>query len=124
MDILYLCHCAPFPADKGEKFRAAAELKHLARKHRVHLVCFARTSSEKQSTLAVGAEFASVHVEVLPANWALAGAVARFAVGGSLSFRFYYSSSLWRHIGQLSRRVTFSAAVAYSLPMVQYVPAG
>jgi sugar transferase (PEP-CTERM/EpsH1 system associated) len=124
MDLLYLAHCAPFPADKGEKFRAHRESRLLARKHKVHLVCFARNPQEMQSTLAVGSEFASIHVELLSSKRALAGAAVRFAAGGCLNVDFFSSRSVRRHIEQLSKRVRFSAAVAYSLAMVQYVPAG
>jgi len=122
MDILYLCHCAPFPPDKGEKFRANYEAKSLARKHRVHLVCFARSHSEMQSTLDAG--FASVHVELLSPQRALPGAAIRFAAGDCLNIAFYSSRSMQQHIRHLSSQVRFSCAIAYSFVMVPYVPAG
>jgi len=124
MDVLFLSHCAPFPPDKGEKFRAHFEIKHLARKHRVHLACFARTSSEVEATLEAGAGLASVHVELLPRGRTLASAAIAFALGGCLNLRFYASRGLSQYLDQLSKRVALSAAVPYSLVMVQYVPAG
>ncbi len=124
MDVLYLSHCAPFPPDKGEKFRAHFESKILARKHRVHLVCFARNPSEMQSTLEAGAEFASVHVELLSPRRALANAAVHFAAGGCLNLEFFSSRGLRRAIDRLAKEVSFSGAVAYSLAMVPYVPAG
>jgi sugar transferase (PEP-CTERM/EpsH1 system associated) len=124
MDILYLAHCAPFPADKGEKFRAHWESKLLARTNRIHLVCFARTPQEMHSTLAAGSEFASVHVELLSPKRALVSAAVRFVAGGCLNVDFYSSRGVRQHIEHLSKRVEITAAVAYSLAMVPYVPAG
>ncbi|WP_066804175.1 TIGR03087 family PEP-CTERM/XrtA system glycosyltransferase [Sphingomonas asaccharolytica] len=40
-DILFLAHRSPFPPDRGDKIRAFNLLKHLAARHRVHLVAFA-----------------------------------------------------------------------------------
>jgi sugar transferase (PEP-CTERM/EpsH1 system associated) len=40
-DILFLAHRSPFPPDRGDKIRAFNILKHLAARHRVHLVAFA-----------------------------------------------------------------------------------
>ena len=40
-DILFLAHRSPFPPDRGDKIRAFNVLKHLAVRHRVHLVAFA-----------------------------------------------------------------------------------
>ena len=124
MDVLYLSHCAPFPPDKGEKFRAHFEIKYLARKHRVHLACFARTPSEAQSTVAAGADLASVHVQLISSGRALTRAAVPFALGGCLNLEFYSNPGMRQHLEQLSRRVAFSAAVPYSLVMAQYVPTG
>jgi len=40
-DILFLAHRSPFPPDRGDKIRTFNVLKHLATRHRVHLVAFA-----------------------------------------------------------------------------------
>lgn len=40
-DILFLAHRSPFPPDRGDKIRAFNVLRHLAARHRVHLVAFA-----------------------------------------------------------------------------------
>ena len=41
MRILYLCHRAPYPPDKGDRMRAFHHLAHLARHHHVHLLSLA-----------------------------------------------------------------------------------
>jgi sugar transferase (PEP-CTERM/EpsH1 system associated) len=40
-DLLFLAHRSPFPPDRGDKIRAFNVLKHLAARHRVHLLAFA-----------------------------------------------------------------------------------
>jgi len=45
-DILFLAHRSPFPPDRGDKIRAFNVLKHLAARHRVHLVAFADDPSD------------------------------------------------------------------------------
>jgi sugar transferase (PEP-CTERM/EpsH1 system associated) len=124
MDILYLSHCAPFPPDKGEKFRAHFESRYLARQFRVHLACFARNPSEVDATVAAGDQFASVHVELLSTRRALATAAVRFGLGDCLNERFYTSRALMNYVEGLAARIKLSSAVAYSVVMVPYIPAG
>ena len=40
-DLLFIAHRSPFPPDRGDKIRAFNVLKHLAARHRVHLLAFA-----------------------------------------------------------------------------------
>src|SRR5436190_1525315 len=40
MKILYLAHRIPYPPNKGDKIRSFHELKHLSRRHEIHLVAF------------------------------------------------------------------------------------
>lgn len=40
-DILFLAHRMPFPPDRGDKIRGFNIIRHLARRHRVHLIAFA-----------------------------------------------------------------------------------
>lgn len=42
MDILFLSQVLPYPLDAGPKVRSYYVLRHLARRHRVTLVCFSR----------------------------------------------------------------------------------
>ena len=40
-DVLFLAHRMPYPPDRGDKIRGFHILKHLAARHRVHLIAFA-----------------------------------------------------------------------------------
>jgi sugar transferase (PEP-CTERM/EpsH1 system associated) len=121
MDILFLSHCVPNPPDKGEKIRAWHELNALARKHRVHLVCFARSAEEVEKAQEMRDRCASVFAERLDKYGALAGAVLRFAAGGCLNTSFYRSPAVRRHVGAL-KKLPLGATLAYSSAVVQFAP--
>jgi len=121
MDILYLSHCVPNPPDKGEKIRAFHEVNHLAKKHRVHLACFARTSAEMRDAEVLKDRCASVYVEPFSKSHSLAAAAVRFGFGDCLTTSFYRSSRMRRHVTSLLN-LPLSATVVYSSPMAQYAP--
>lgn len=47
-EILFLAHRIPYPPDRGDKIRAYHLLRHLAKRHRVHLVAFADDADDMQ----------------------------------------------------------------------------
>jgi polysaccharide biosynthesis protein PslH len=123
MDILFLSHCTPNPPDKGEKIRAFHEVTHLAARHRVHLVCFARNQAEMEAARQLSDCCASVYVERLRPGRALSGAVLQFAGGRSVTVSFYSSKRIRECVDSLARRVQLSATLAYSSAMASYAPA-
>lgn len=123
MDILYLSHCVPNPPNKGEKIRAHYEVMQLARSHRLHLCCFARSQSEVADAEKLKDVCASVYVDVLP-RLAIPKALASFALGNCLSTAFYSSPRMLAHIKRLSLEVQLSATVAYSAVMGPFAPPG
>jgi len=40
MRILILCHRLPYPPNKGDKIRTFYEIRHLAKRHHIHLLSF------------------------------------------------------------------------------------
>src|SRR5215813_9816325 len=78
--VIFLSHCVPNPPDKGEKIRAHYDLNHIARRHPVHLICFARQEYELEAALELKDRCASIYVEMLPSS-ALVKAFTRFAFG-------------------------------------------
>jgi sugar transferase (PEP-CTERM/EpsH1 system associated) len=124
MNILFLSHCVPNPPDKGERIRSHFLIKRLARQHSVHLVCFARNDEDLQALQQLEGVCASVHAERLSPGPALFKAGLQFLAGGCLNADFYWSAAMQEHVRRLSQRVSFSAAVAFSVVMAPYVPAG
>jgi sugar transferase (PEP-CTERM/EpsH1 system associated) len=121
MDILFLSHCVPNPPDKGEKIRAWHELNALAAKHKVHLVCFARTGEEIGKAHELRDRCASVFTELIAPRKALAGAAIRFGLGGCLNTSFYRNPKLSAHIEGL-KKTGLDATLAYSSAVVQFAP--
>jgi sugar transferase (PEP-CTERM/EpsH1 system associated) len=124
MDLLFLCHCVPNPPDKGEKIRAHQEVLRLGRRHRVHLVCFARSAAEGEAARALESICASVHATPLFFPAALARAFGRFALGGCLTTSLYGSGAVRRRVAEIASAAPLSAAVVFSSAMAQYAPAG
>jgi len=48
MNILYLAHRIPYPPNKGDKIRSYNEIKYLAGKHTIDLVCLADDPADLQ----------------------------------------------------------------------------
>ncbi len=124
MDILFLSHCLPSARMKGEKIRAFHEIVALSQRHRVHLAYFARNEQELGWAGELHKYCDSVYAEVRPYAQAMIAAGARFCGGASLNMAFYASSTMRQYIDRLATEITFSAAVAYTLPMSPYVPRG
>lgn len=124
MRILFLSHCVPNPPDKGERIRSHFEIRHLAASHQVHVVSFARSAAELGALRELSGMCASVHAELLSTGPALVSGGLRFLAGGCMNMAFYASRPLRRYVRQLAARVRFDAAVAFSVVMAPYVPAG
>jgi len=123
MNILFLSHCTPYPPDKGERIRAYRELVCLGERHRVHVVCFAKTREEAREALAVEKLCASVHIEPMRGGVDLAAALARFAAGESVTLAYYRSGRLAERVKTLAASERLDVTFAYSSAMGQYAPA-
>ncbi len=125
MELLYLSHCVPNPPDKGEKIRAYHEVTALARTHRVHLSCFARSEAEMEDARALLDRCASVYVAPLfPFPLHLARAGLRFLAGTSLNDAFYSSGRFSQDLLGLIESRPVAGAVAYTAVMAPFVPEG
>jgi sugar transferase (PEP-CTERM/EpsH1 system associated) len=125
VELLYLSHCVPGPPDKGEKIRAHFELNELARRHAVHLACFARTPEEIEDARKLVDRCASVYVAPLfPFALHVAGAGLRFAVGACMNTAFYDSQAMRGDIAALMKGRKITGAVSYTAVMAPYVPEG
>ncbi|MBI4892612.1 MAG: TIGR03087 family PEP-CTERM/XrtA system glycosyltransferase [Acidobacteria bacterium] len=124
MEILFLSHCVPNPPDKGEKIRAHFELNELARKHDVHLACFARTPEEIEDARKLVDRCASVYAAPLfPLSLHLARAAVPFSYGACLNTTFYSSGSLRKDVAALLSQRPIRAAFSYSAVAAHSAPA-
>lgn len=123
MDLLYLSHCVPNPPNKGEKIRAHYELKALARRHNVHLACFAREPDELEEARQLLDCCASVYVAPLfPFSLHVARAGLQFLRGTSLNVGFYSSQEMRQDIAALRTTHQLGGAVAFTSVMAEFVP--
>jgi polysaccharide biosynthesis protein PslH len=121
MNLLYLSHCVPDAPNKGEKIRAFHVAAELARQYQLHLVCFARTDTEVAAAQAMR-NCASVYVEKISPNAALAKAAWGFLWGSCLNTAYFFSQAMREHVSRLSRTVKLDATVAYTTVMAPYAP--
>jgi sugar transferase (PEP-CTERM/EpsH1 system associated) len=125
MELLFLSHCVPNPPNKGEKIRAYHEISALARRHPVHLVCFARERAELQDADKLHNLCSSVQVfPLFPFPLRLGAAGVRFLAGQCLNSAFYSSRAMAKYVRELYARHRIGCAVAYSAVMARYVPQG
>ncbi len=122
MHLLFLSHCVPNPPDKGERIRAFHQIRHLARRYRVHLACFGNNKADLQAGAALQDICASVHVELVDRSRALVRAAARFGLGGCLNQAFYGSPSMKRYVDSLTRHIPLCGTLAYTAVMMPYAP--
>ena len=122
MEILYLSHCVPYPPDKGERIRAYHQVRHLARRHRVHVVCAARHAPEAEHLEALRGWCASVKVCPAGGLGALLRGGFRFALGGSLNTGYYAARSLRNAVAAVCGRHRPAACFVYTAVMFQFAP--
>jgi sugar transferase (PEP-CTERM/EpsH1 system associated) len=122
-DLLFLAHRLPYPPDKGDKIRAYHVLRHLARKFRVHLGCFADEPGDLQYASRLGDYCTSVFVVPLNRRKALARGLTALAAGRSLSEAYFRDVRMSRWVAETMATVSpanvfvFCSAMApYALP--------
>lgn len=121
MRILFLCHRLPYPPDKGERIRAFHELKYLAARHEVDLLCFADSPGDGEYESVFRDMCRSVHVEVLsPTTRRLRAAWAGIR-GESMSAAFFYSPKFARKMRQMLER-TYDLVFVYCSAMGRFIP--
>ena len=120
MNILHIAARLPFPLDKGDKVRDYNHLKHLARKHRVTLVCFLESKDQADNVK----ELERIGIEVYPVGLPRYVSVfkALFAVVSRKPFQvwYYHSRRMGRLVRRLCRSRSFDLVLAHLIRMVPY----
>jgi sugar transferase (PEP-CTERM/EpsH1 system associated) len=128
MNILYIAHRIPYPPNKGDKIRSFHQIRHLSRRHAVHLACLVDDPADLEHVAKLEEYCASVHVAPLQkaaVRWQAARALVE---GPPLSIRAFYSEQLQAHIDRLLREKRldviwlFSAASAAYVRRVAHIP--
>jgi sugar transferase (PEP-CTERM/EpsH1 system associated) len=120
-ELLYLAHRIPYPPNKGDKVRSYHEIKHLARRYRVHLGAFVDDAKDWQYVDTLRTLCGETCFVPLDPGWARLKSVVGFFTNEALTLPYYRHAILARWVRQLLAAHPIRHAVVYSSPMAQYV---
>ena len=121
-DVLFLAHRVPFPPDRGDKIRAYHVLKHLAVRHRVHLIAFADGPGDMAAQGGLAPLTASITVVPRTKSRGRA-AIEALASGRAASITAFRHPAVARAVKALLAREAIDEIYVFSSQMAQYVPA-
>lgn len=121
MNLLYLAHRIPYPPNKGEKIRAFHQIKYLAEKHAIHLVCFVDEPEDLPHVDVLKRYCASV--EIVYRKKILTKLLAALALftRQPLSVFSFYSAALARKVAAKLKPDQCDAIFVVSSAMAKYV---
>ncbi|MCD2323951.1 TIGR03087 family PEP-CTERM/XrtA system glycosyltransferase [Sphingomonas sp. IC-56] len=122
-DVLFLAHRVPYPPDRGDKIRSFHLLKHLAERHRVHLVAFGDGPGDLGHEAALARHAATVTVVRRSKSQAMAAAQALLS-GKPVSLTAFDNAELKAAVDGVLGREAIDAVFVFSGQMAQHVPAG
>jgi len=120
-EILFLAHRVPFPPDRGDKIRGFHILKHLAQRHRVHLVAFA----DDPRDMAPHPEFDALlgkRVVVWRGKSQLRALAEALATNRPASVAAFAHSAVARGVREVLAQHPVDAIYVFSSQMAQYLP--
>jgi sugar transferase (PEP-CTERM/EpsH1 system associated) len=119
--ILYLCHRIPYPPNKGDKIRSFNEVRYLAARHELDLLCLA----DDPGDLKYRAELEKIcrRVEVFPldSTRAKARGLLSLAKGNSLSAGYFYQRDMQQCCDRWLQEGDYDAILCFSSPMAEYL---
>jgi len=121
VNLLYLAHRIPYPPDKGDKIRSYHQLRFLAARHRVHLVCFADDRRDLAHADVLREFCASVDVVYRSGRAARIAGLRGLLDGRAISVAAFDSGALRRAAAARLRGA--DAVLAFSSVMAPYAPA-
>lgn len=121
MKILYVCHRFPFPPKRGGKIRPFNMIRHLARRHEVHVASLARSPQEAAEGEGLAAHCAHYDMSVVGAPVQIARMLVRLPTPAPSSFGYFRSSDLARRIRAALARESFDLIFVHCSSVAQYV---
>ena len=121
MKILYVCHRFPFPPKRGGKIRPFNMIRHLARRHEVHVASLARSQQEADEGAGLRDYCTRYDVSVVRAPVQVARMLVRLPTLAPSSFGYFRSSDLARRIRAALVRESFDLIFVHCSSVAQYV---
>ncbi len=121
MQILFIAHRVPFPPDKGDKIRSFHEIKHLSRKHDIHLLAFCDEPDESIYQKDLLEYCRSVMLVELNPLRQKVHALASMFTGDPWTKGYYDSTAMRSAVESTFARKGIDVAIAYSSSVAPYV---
>ncbi len=120
-EILFLAHRIPYPPDKGDKIRSWHLLRHLARRHRVHLGCLLDDPDDRAHLPFLAGQVESLQAEPIVPRRRKVASLAGLATGRPLTFGYFRNAALGRWVRQLLRERPIRFAYVFSSGVAPYL---
>jgi polysaccharide biosynthesis protein PslH len=122
MDILFICHRIPFPADKGDKIVTNNILRFFSARYRVHLATFIDDPADEKHRDVVGQLCASSWIGSISKATKVKRALLGLIRGEPLTASIYADEALKKWISETVKKhgirhiLVYSSGAARSLP--------
>ena len=121
MKILYLAHRIPYPPNKGDKIRAFHQVRYLAARHTLDLVCLVDDPRDRPHVEPLKQLCHRVHAHpIRPFPARIKGLLAQ-RLGGTISTGYFHRSTVQQVIDRWLADTDYEAIVCFSSTMAEYV---
>jgi sugar transferase (PEP-CTERM/EpsH1 system associated) len=119
-DLLFLAHRIPYPPNKGDKIRSWHILRHLARRHRVHLGCFIDDPADREHEAMLRGVCADCCFVELKPRLGRILSLRGLLTGAPLTLPYYASAALRQWVRSTVERHRPEKFFFYSSAMAQF----
>ncbi|MDX9710101.1 MAG: TIGR03087 family PEP-CTERM/XrtA system glycosyltransferase [Trichloromonas sp.] len=121
MKILYLCHRIPYPPNKGDKIRSFNEVRYLAARHELDLLCLADDPGDLKYRADLEKICRRVAVFPLYPTRAKARGLLSLVKGNSLSAGYFHQRDMQRCCDRWLQEGDYDAVLCFSSTMAEYL---
>ena len=120
-NILFIAHRIPYPPNKGDKIRSYNELKYLAQRHDVDLLCLADEPGDLKYKTELGEICRQVGVFSLHKQKAKIRGLFSLLRGKTISVGYFYRRVMQQQVDCLLQEKKYDAILCFSSTMAEYV---
>lgn len=121
MKILYLAHRIPYPPNKGDKIRSFNQIKFLASRHELNLICLVDDPQDLPGADKLRLLCHRVHVCGYKQFQAKLKGLVSLLKGSSISSGYFYHAAIQRVFDQWITDSEYDAIICFSSPMAEYL---
>ena len=121
MNLLFLAQRVPFPPNRGDKIATYNQIRHLAKKHEVAVLCLAENRDDLANVEALSPIVASIHAVPLSPQRARIRALYGLASGTPLTVAYFNEPELHQRVASHMANRRCDAVIIYSSGVAQFV---